>query len=141
MRAILDWWTVAALVAIVLLGAVLARGAESQRVVLFYNAGLVPVTRIELCSESGVCAEGPVDCGAASFCDAPLTLPDGRYPASIRVSDASGNWSPPSNVVDYRVPDPRVCMDDEVCRSDFDGNRTVTVSDFAVFLRSMGASW
>ena len=108
--------------------------------VRYANAADVPLVSVRVCQGS-TCSTIPTSCAAKANCTVVADLKHGAFPTTIAGQGAGTLWSADSNVVPYRAVDPVLCQSDFVCRSDFDASGSVTVADFAAFLRVLGSSW
>lgn len=97
---------------------------------------------------TGDCGNANVRCAPGAVCETEVSLPAGSYPAVLFASPDGQRWGGPSEsrvitvqAVVVPEPDPEVdaCRTLE-CRADFNGDGTVGLADFTVFLRLMGGA-
>lgn len=80
-------------------------------------------------------------CAAGATCSVAIDAPPGQRTITAEASDGA-TWSPKSNAITVVVTlPPAECLGLAACRFDADSSGTVTVADFAAFLRSMGSTW
>ena len=135
MREIIAFWIGCLLV---VFAAVSARAIPAQ--VRYQNAADVPLVSVRVC-QGAACSTIATTCAAKANCTVVADLKHGAFPTTIAAQGSGTLWSADSNVVPYRAVDPVLCHSDFVCRSDFDASGSVTVADFASFLRVLGSSW
>jgi hypothetical protein len=77
----------------------------------------------------------PVNCPPGATCAVVVRMPWGQH-TGVTIRGVSGPLiSAQSNAIDF------VAYPSDAERADFDGSRSVTVLDFAKFLRVLGSSW
>lgn len=91
---------------------------------------------VRLCDRATCSRAVAVDCAPGATCRTRFTDPPAGRDVWVASSADGAVWSLPSNSLASDV-----CLLSTACRVDIDRSGTVTVADFAEFLRVLGTTW
>ena len=91
---------------------------------------------VRLCDRASCSRSVAVDCAPGATCRTRFTDPPSSRDLWVAVSVDGAVWSLPSNTI---VSD--ACLLSTACRVDLDRSGTVTVADFAEFMKVLGTAW
>ena len=100
---------------------------------LFTNTDKRPSTHASLCSVDGCVETQPVSCEPGARCRVRFSNAPDRRVYWVKLSNDGQTWSPESNRVDVLE-----CSSNLVCRFDYDRDGSVGLTDFKVFLLTLG---
>lgn len=124
--------------ALVLVGLLLAGGAAaSDYEALRKNNDPAQAAKwVKLCDRASCSRSVAVDCAPGATCRTRFPDPPSSRNLWVAVSADGAVWSLPSNTI---VSD--ACLLSTACRVDLDRSGTVTVADFAEFMKVLGTAW
>jgi hypothetical protein len=93
-------------------------------------------TWVKLCDTASCSRSVAVDCAPGATCRTRFTDPPSSRNLWVAVSTDGAVWALPSNTI---VSD--ACLLSTACRVDIDRSGTVSVADFAEFMKVLGTAW